>query len=408
MSGKLLDAARFTPNPPEPHQAAAWNWLHEQLTPEQVGRFFELFRAAPLPKPADDPAVKLALPLIREFEDCELKAYPDPETGGEPWTIGWGNTTHVDGSRVKPGDTITQAVADQMLDNYVRNILVPALAQRIPTWRQMSARQQAALLSFAYNVGAGFYGASGFDTITAALRDGRLADVSAALRLYVNPGGPSEAGLRRRREAEVKLWGGPARPTEKILRVPYFSQNDNRSGTGYRECFSSTCAMVGAFYGKVKGDDEYNLIRARFGDTTNAQAQIQALRTLGLEARMVTNAAPGLLESEILAGRPVPVGWLHHGPVTAPTGGGHWTLCIGFTAESFVMNDPNGEADMRNGDYVNHTQGQGIAYSRRNWLRRWEADGPSTGWALLVKPGASPHPPQAPLPSTSKTAPARP
>jgi len=370
----------------EPHQLAAFQALDESLSEAQRQRFSELWRAAPLPKPADSPAAKLALPLIKEFEGCSLTAYPDPETGGDPWTIGWGATRYFDGAFVKRGDTIIQAVADDMLDSDVRDVLAPRLAKSVPGWSRLSASQQAALLSFAYNVGAGFYGASGFDTISAALREGRLADVPAALRLYVNPGGPSEAGLRRRREAEAKMWGGPMRPTEKILRVPYFSQNDNRSGEGFRECFSSTCAMVAAFYGKVKGDDEYNLIRARFGDSTKAQVQIQALRTLGLDARLVTNAAPGLLESEILAGRPVPVGWLHHGPVTAPTGGGHWTLCIGFTAESFVMNDPNGAADMVNGGYVNHTQGSGIAYSRRNWLRRWEADGPSTGWALLVKP----------------------
>jgi GH24 family phage-related lysozyme (muramidase) len=386
MSGNLLDAARFTPNPPEPHQAAAWNWLHEQLTPEQVGRFFELFRAAPLPKPADDPAVKLALPLIREFEGCELKAYPDPETGGEPWTIGWGNTTHFDGSRVKPGDTITQAVADQMLDNYVRNMLAPALAQRIPTWRQMSARQQAALISFGYNVGQGFYGAAGFDTITRVLAARDWPAVPAALRLYVNPGGPSEAGLRRRRDAEAELWGETQRPTEKILRVPYFSQLDNASGTGYRECFSSTSAMIAAYYGRVSSDDAYNVIRSKFGDTTDSAAQVAALRSLDLDARLATNAAVGLLEAEILAGRPVGVGWLHQGPVTAPAGGGHWTLCIGFTPEAIVMNDPNGEASMTNGGYVNHSAGAGIRYSRRNWLRRWEVDGPSTGWALLVKP----------------------
>jgi GH24 family phage-related lysozyme (muramidase) len=386
MSANLLDAARFTPNPPEPHQAAAWNWLHEQLTPEQVGRFFELFRAAPLPKPADDPAVKLALPLIREFEDCELKAYPDPETGGEPWTIGWGNTTHFDGSRVKPGDTITQAVADQMLDNYVRNILVPALAQRIPTWRQMSARQQAALISFGYNVGEGFYGAAGFDTITRVLAARDWPAVPAALRLYVNPGGPSEAGLRRRRDAEVELWGETQRPTEKILKVPYFLQLDNTSGTGYRECFSSTGAMIAAYYGRVSSDDAYNVIRSKYGDTTDSAAQVAALRSLDLDARLVTNAAVGLLEAEILAGRPVGVGWLHKGPVAAPVGGGHWTLCVGFTPEAIVMHDPNGEANMVGGGYVNHTNGAGIRYSRKNWLRRWEVDGPSTGWALLVKP----------------------
>ena len=370
----------------EPHQLAALTALDESLTGPQRQRFSELWRAAPLPKPADDPAVKLALPVIREFEGCRLEAYPDPETGGDPWTIGWGNTRHFDGTQVKAGDTITQAVADQMLDSYVRDFARSQLAKRIPIWRALTAGQQAALLSFAYNVGVNFYGATGFETITACLRDSRLADVPAALRLYVNPGGPSEVGLRRRREAEAKLWGGPFKPTAKTLKVPYFSQLDNTSGTGDRECFSSTCAMVAALYGKVAGDDEYNAIRARFGDTTDAQAQLAALRSLGLDARFVTNAAPGLLEAEILAGRPVPVGWLHHGPVTAPTGGGHWTLCIGFDAKRFVMNDPNGEADMVSGGYVNHTRGAGIAYSRRNWLRRWEADGPSTGWALLVKP----------------------
>jgi GH24 family phage-related lysozyme (muramidase) len=386
MSGTLIDAARFTANPPEPHQAAAWNWLHEQLTPDQLARFLELFRAAPLPKPADDPAVKLAVPLIKQFEGCELKAYADPETGGEPWTIGWGNTTHFDGSKVKAGDTITQAVADQMLDTFVRFTVAGGLARSIPTWRQMSARQQAAIISFGYNVGAGFYGAEGFETITRVLRDRDWPAVPAALRLYVNPGGPSEAGLRRRRQAEANLWGETQRPTEKILKVQYFSQNDNISGTGYRECFSSTSAMIAAFYGRVRNDDAYNAIRAKFGDTTDSQAQIRALRSLDLDARFVTNAAVGLLEAEILAGRPVGVGWLHQGPVNAPTGGGHWTLCIGFTPEAIVMNDPNGEAAMTSGGYVNHTNGAGIRYSRRNWLRRWEVDGPSTGWALLVKP----------------------
>jgi len=212
----------------EPHQLAALTALDESLTGPQSERFSELWRAAPLPKPADDPAVKLALPVIKEFEGCRLEAYPDPETGGDPWTIGWGNTRHFDGSPVKRGDTITQAVADQMLDSYVRDFVRSQLAQRIPIWRKLNPGQQAALLSFAYNVGAGFYGATGFDTISAALGRSRLADVPAALRLYVNPGGPSEAGLRRRREAEVKLWGEAGR----TLKVPYFSQRDNPERAG--------------------------------------------------------------------------------------------------------------------------------------------------------------------------------
>ena len=47
-----------------------------------------------------------------------------------------------------------------------------------------------------------------------------------------------------------------------LLQVPYQSQLDNESGTGYRECFSSSCAMVAMYYGKVPDDDEYNLVRS--------------------------------------------------------------------------------------------------------------------------------------------------
>ena len=53
--------------------------------------------------------------------------------------------------------------------------------------------------------------------------------------------------------------------------VPYFHQLDN-AGNGYRQCFSSSAAMVAAFNGKVKTDDEYNRIRERFGDTTSIEA----------------------------------------------------------------------------------------------------------------------------------------
>ena len=43
----------------------------------------------------------VALPLVKEFEGCRLPAYPDPETGAEPWTIGWGSTTYKDGAPVQ-------------------------------------------------------------------------------------------------------------------------------------------------------------------------------------------------------------------------------------------------------------------------------------------------------------------
>ncbi len=59
--------------------------------------------AGPAPVADIPAAVTVALPLVKEFEGCRLEAYPDPETGGEPWTIGWGSTTYGDGAPVKQG-----------------------------------------------------------------------------------------------------------------------------------------------------------------------------------------------------------------------------------------------------------------------------------------------------------------
>jgi hypothetical protein len=178
------------------------------------------------------------------------------------------------------------------------------------------------------------------------------------------------------------------KPSERILDVPYEYQLDNASGTGYRECFSSTCAMIAKFYGQVDSDDEYNIIRARYGDTTDAQAQVKALRSLGFDARFRTDCCAATLEAEINAGRPVAVSWLHHGSINAPRGGGHWTCVIGYTEDTFVHNDPNGEANMVKGGYIGNSASLGarVQYSRKNWLRRWEVDGPGTGWAIMVKP----------------------
>jgi hypothetical protein len=180
----------------------------------------------------------------------------------------------------------------------------------------------------------------------------------------------------------------PGQAASALLRVPYEYQLDNRSGAGQRECFSSSCAMVARFYGRVGSDDEYNAIRAKFGDTTNSGAQLRALGSLGLQATFHQNGDAAVLERLIRDGCPVPVGWLHRGAIARPTGGGHWSVVIGFDAEAFIHNDPNGEADMVGGGYVSNSAkaGAGVRYSRRNWLRRWEVDGRGTGWYLRVRP----------------------
>jgi len=143
--------------------------------------------------------------LIKTFEGCHLNAYPDPLTGGLPITIGWGSTRDFDGSLFRMGKVITQKYADSLLEFDLRNRFLPKL-QKIPYWNEMNENQQGALLSFAYNLGADFYGSSDFNTITRVLKNKEWTKVPDALYLYRNPGTNVEVGLRRRRDAEGKLW----------------------------------------------------------------------------------------------------------------------------------------------------------------------------------------------------------
>lgn len=140
--------------------------------------------------------------LLKQFEGCETNAYKCP---AGVWTIGWGSTRGINGRPVKQGDRITQAAADQLLAKVIDTEVLPAL-RKIPHWGEMSAEQQGALVSFAWNLGWNFYGAEGFETISRRLREKDWQKVPDALLLYRNPGTAFEEGLRRRREAEGKLW----------------------------------------------------------------------------------------------------------------------------------------------------------------------------------------------------------
>ena len=148
-----------------------------------------------------EPAIK----LIKEFEGCHLKAYPDPLTGGLPITIGWGSTRDFDYTPFKRDRVITQEYADRLLEHDILNRFLPKLS-KIPYWSEMNEKQQGALLSFSYNLGSDFYGAPGFNTISRKLRERDWKGIPATLEMYRNPGTKVEAGLRRRRIAEGKLW----------------------------------------------------------------------------------------------------------------------------------------------------------------------------------------------------------
>ncbi len=146
-----------------------------------------------------------ALSIIREFEGCRLTSYPDPGTGGAPWTIGWGSTTDEQGRPIKKGDVWTQERADARLRAHVGEFgeKVWQLVKDVPT----TQNQFDALVSFAYNVGIG-----NLKTSTLLRRHREKAYAGAALEFarWNKAAGRVLKGLTRRREAEASLYRGKA------------------------------------------------------------------------------------------------------------------------------------------------------------------------------------------------------
>lgn len=150
----------------------------------------------------DARALDAAIQLINTFEGCakrradgRLDAYPDPASGGAPWTIGWGTT----GPDVKPGTIWNQSRADQRRDTEIAR-LAGLILKEAPATLPL---QLAALVSFAYNLGFG------------ALKDSTLfrlhwaGDVQAAqgqFGRWINAAGKPMPGLVRRRAAEAKIY----------------------------------------------------------------------------------------------------------------------------------------------------------------------------------------------------------
>lgn len=133
--------------------------------------------------------------LIKQFEGLELTAYPDPGTGGEPWTIGYGHT-----GGVKPGDTVTEAEAEELLRQDLEKFedCVNAYVSVPITQSQFDA-----LVSFAFNVGCGALKSS---TLLRLLNNGDTEAAAAQFGRWNKAAGRVLAGLTRRRGAERDLF----------------------------------------------------------------------------------------------------------------------------------------------------------------------------------------------------------
>ncbi len=184
------------------------------------------------------------------------------------------------------------------------------------------------------------------------------------------------------------LWGDDVEcegeTTKIVLKVPYYSQRDNQSSEWWRQCNSSSHAMILNYLrpGSVASDDDYirRLVNPR-GDTTDWGVHTQALADFGVESEFRQNLDFDDLERSLLLMLPVAIGVLHNGTLASPSGG-HVLVIIGMdkTKGVFYANDPWGQGF----DYSNH-DGRGARYPIYPSLeRRWLADGENSGWGRLI------------------------
>jgi len=149
------------------------------------------------------PVNKATLKLIKSFEGWRSRAYPDPASGGVPWTIGFGHTTAAGPPTVGPGLQITKSQGEEILQ---RDLGKYAKAVRAKVKVDLNENQFGALVSFCYNVGPGnFNKSSVLNRVNAGLFD----MVPARLLPWNKAAGRIMAGLTRRRKAEGELFMAP-------------------------------------------------------------------------------------------------------------------------------------------------------------------------------------------------------
>jgi lysozyme len=139
-------------------------------------------------------AIDLALPLIKKWEGFSAKPYL---CSAGVWTIGYGSTLLTDGTRVSANTpAISQAKATEMLEAEVARL-------HARFQRESTPARDAALVSFAYNIGLGALRSS---TLWRLHRAGNYEAAAQEFPKWKFAGGRPLRGLLFRRIDEQRLY----------------------------------------------------------------------------------------------------------------------------------------------------------------------------------------------------------
>lgn len=145
-----------------------------------------------------DPVNGTTVALVERMEGDVLHAYPDPASGGDPWTIGYGHT----GPEVVPGLVIDQAQAEALLRadlSRFEQAVDDALDENAVT----GDNQFGAMVSLAFNIGAGAFATS---HVLSYHNAGNYTAAADSFLLWDHAAGHYVEALYRRRQAERSLY----------------------------------------------------------------------------------------------------------------------------------------------------------------------------------------------------------
>lgn len=364
MTITLRDAARFDEQ--LQHQLDAWDWLQAQLTPETLESFAVKYRKKPIPsvevsnnwagvlQAAKQAGAKFPEVVAAQWQ---LESAGGTATSGKHNYFGLkGSGTNVDTKEFIDGKWIT--INDGFIDFPSLQTCVEYLVNR---W---------------YKDFGAYKGVNRADNRNACanllVKEGYATDPDYATKLI------------QIMDQRLQIPGGTPVSKQNPLPVIYMSQRDNYRDAS-RTCFSSSCAMMLKFLkpNSIKGDNDYIRIVFGYGDSTNSSAQLSALGHYGVNAKFITNGSRDLIKKQIDAGKPVPVGFLHHGDIKNPQGGGHYLCIIGYNSDGYWVHDPWGDCNLTYGTY-DSTNGNKLHYSYKNFEPRWLVEGPKSGWCIIA------------------------
>lgn len=237
---------------------------------------------------------------------------------------------------------------------------------------------------------------------------GAIVGVTTEQRAIAQAIARANGGIYREVPAQRKAYldlKPPAKTTEEkmkeriapedkdlVLQARYFSQRDSATGHALRMCKTSSVATMLTYLKpnvltkSANADDELLARVFQYGDTTDPNAQIQALKHFGIQAQFRQNLGWVDVFNQLENGIPVTIDILHHGTVDHPSGGGHTICVVGKSADESVIicHDPYGEMDLVNGVYISN-DGAFVKYSKKNLGKRWLIEGDKSGWGIIAK-----------------------